>query len=193
MAGIKQPITDVLIRLRTIPITNGDGNLATPYVRVWNNQVAYLKDGKMQAWPMPAFFLEVVNNATYEILGQGLRNADLSFRVHIVHEFYDAQDGTFEQDLAVFDLRDKVIAYMTGYEARACGPLVCMSETQDYEHDNVYHYICDFVCNFTDSIGSRYDSGHPEAYTDSEPPTDLEINKTIEQGPGMTNKFIINQ
>jgi len=194
MAGVKQPIQDLLTKLKTLTVTNGDGSTVSPHVRVWNNQIAYLKDGKGVAFPMPAFFVEVVNNATYEIIGQGFRNADLSFRIHIAHEFYDAQDGTFEQDLPVFDLRDQIIANITGFEPAACGPLNCVSEQQDYEHDNIFVYVCDFVCNFTDSIASRYDSDHPQAYIDSVPPTDLQVGITKASGAGqlVSTKFNVN-
>lgn len=192
MAGIKTPLTDLLTRLRTLTVVNGDGNSVSPHVRIWNNQIAYLKDGKLSSFPMPAFFVEVVNNPTYEILGQGFRSADLSFKIHIAHEFYDAGDGTFEQDLPVFGLRDLLIANLTGHNLTACGPLNSVSETQDFEYEKVYHFIVDFVCNFTDSIGSKYDPNHPEAYIDSIPPTELEIDTTIEKGSGLTRKFIIH-
>jgi hypothetical protein len=179
MAGIKAPLTDLLMKLKTLTVTNGDSSTVNPYVRVWNNQIAYFKEGKMEAWPMPAFFVEVVNSPTYEILGQQYRSTDLSFRVHIVHEFYDAVDGTMEQDLIVFDLRDKIVANLTALKLTGCGPLESMSETQDYEHDNVYHYVVDFVCNFTDTIGSKYDANHPQAYIFKTPPTDQEADITI--------------
>jgi hypothetical protein len=135
-----------------------------------------------------------VNDATYETIGQGFRSADLSFKIHILHEFYDAQNGTFEQDLLVFDLRDKVIARLSYFEPTACGPLEALTEVQDYDHDNIYHYTIDFVCNFTDSKGSRLD---PDSiyYTQSAPPTGLELNKTIEQNGDhqmVQQKFKIN-
>ena len=194
MAGIAQPITDLLNRLRQIPVTNSDNNAAQPYVRVWNNQAAYVAEGKMEAFPMPAFFVETVNNPTYEILGQGYRSTDLSFRVHILHEFYDATDGTFEQDLKVYLLRDKLVGYLTGYNLTSCGPLEGMNETMDYEHTNIYHYIVDFVCNFIDSKGSKYDADNPNAYITKTPPTDIAVNTTVAQGGGqlVTTNFIVN-
>lgn len=178
MAGIVQPITDLLNKLRTIPVTNGDNNAAVPYVRIWNNQAAYLAEGKLEMFPLPAFLVETVNSPTYEILGMGYRSADLSFKIHILHEFYDAADGTFEQDLKVYALRDKLVAYLTGYNLTSCGPLEAMSETMDYEHTNIYHYIVDFVCNFIDSKGSRYDPDNPNAFVTKTPPTDVAFNVT---------------
>jgi hypothetical protein len=194
MAGIAAPLTGLLTKLREILVTNGDGAQVQPYVRVWNNQIAYLAEGKMEAFPLPAFFVEIVNNPTYDIIGQGYRSTDLSFRIHIVHEFYDAMDGTFEQDLAVFELRDKVTAYLTGFGLPSCGPLECMNEAQDFEHTNLYHYILDFVCNFTDSIGSRYSPSHPDAFITKTPVTNLELTSQVAHGGGqrVTKEFIID-
>lgn len=169
MAGIKDAIVDVLTKLRTLTVTNGDNTTVTPYVRVWNSQLDYDRAGQIEAFPKPALFLEIVSPATYQIIGEGYRNSDISFRVHLVHEYYNAPDGTFEQDLPVFDLRDRIIALLTRYTPAGCGPLECMQETQDTQHDNLYHYFMDFVANFTDDKGRK-------KYTLSTPPTDLEID-----------------
>lgn len=178
MAGVLQPITDLLTKLRTLTVTNGDNETVTPYVRIWNNQLAYDLEGQGNSFQKPAFFVEVLNDAVYENIGEYFRSADLSFRIHIIHEFYDAQDGTNEQDLVVFALRDKLVANLSGHRLTACGPLNPVVEVQDYEHKNLYHYIIDFVCNFTDSKGSKYDSDHPQHYIQRDPPVDLELDIT---------------
>ena len=178
MSGIKQPITDLLTLLRTIPVTNGDGNNVVPVVRIWNNQITRIKEGQLESFPMPALFVEL-SNTTFENIGQGFRSGELNFKVHIAHEFYDAQDGTFEQDLTIFDLRDKVIGYLSGISLTACSPLEATGENQDYDHDNIYHYIVDFTCNFTDSTASKEDLINPYHYINSNPPTNLIINEQI--------------
>lgn len=170
MAGIKQPLQDLLAKLTTLQVVNGDGSTVNLYTRVWNNQIRYEADGTLYNFPKPAVFIEVVSPATFEILGQGYRSSDISFRIHLTHENYN-NEGTFEQDLLIFSLRDSVIALLTGYRPTNCGPLNAMSEQQDFEHSNVYHYIIDFVTNFTDTVGSKLDSEHPDKYIDSVPPT----------------------
>lgn len=192
MAGIKASIIDVLSRLASLTVTNGDGQAVPPHVRIWNNQVQYDADGKLQPFRKPAFFVEVLNNQVYEILGQQFRSCDLTFKIHIVQEYYDAQDGTYEQDLLIYDLRDQVISNITAFEPTACGPMEAMAEVQDYEHTNIYHYVIDFVCNFTDSIGSKYDPNHPEAYINSTPPTDLELQTTTAHQTN-TTLFTVSQ
>lgn len=193
MAGIRQPIENVLTKLRELTVTNGDGSTVTPHVRIWNNNLQSMKQGESYMFPLPAMFVEVLNDQIYQTIGQEFRAADLTFRIHILHEFYDAQDGTFEQDLLVYDIRDKVIALLTYYEPTACGPLEALTEIQDYDHDNIYHYMIDFVCHFIDSKGSRLDPGS-SYYQEKQPPTDMQIGNSVENGNGqlVTQKFIIN-
>jgi hypothetical protein len=175
MAGIKQPIQDILTKLATLQVINSSGQAMSLQPRIWNNQFVWEKDGKLYDFLKPAAFLEVLNNVEYAEIGQGFQSADVGWRVHIIHEMYDAQDGTFEQDLPVFDLRDQVVALLSLYEPTACGPLVRTGEGQDYEHGNLYHYIIDFICNFTDSKGSPWDPAAGK-YISSTPPTGIEIN-----------------
>lgn len=159
MAGIKEALSDILTKLNAINVKNAEGGFGSLYARIWNNQVGYLNDGSGYSWPRPAAFVEVVSPASFEVIGSGFRSADLGIKIHIVHDFYNADD-TFEQDMVIFDLRDQVIMGLSQYCPTACGPLNCISEFQDYNHGNIYHYICEFICNLTDSRGSKYE---PEA------------------------------
>jgi hypothetical protein len=182
MAGIKQPIQDILARLAAIPVINGDNNQAPLYSNIWNNQVKDMKikeGAKTYAFPLPAAFLEILTPVKFEAMGLGLRSADLGIRIHLVHEFYNT-DGTQELDLTIFDLRDAILATDNGlsfYCPSSCGPMVCVSEEQDYDHSNVYHYILDFACNFTDSKGSAFDSTTPIVpYVDPTPEFIIPVN-----------------
>lgn len=176
MAGIRQPVEDILALLSTLDVTNQDGNAAKLYARVWNNQVKYETNGTTYNFAKPAAFLEVLNSPQFGELGQYIQGADLGWKVHLVHEFYN-QDGTMEQDLTIFDLRDSIVALLSGYEATACGPLVRTSEYQDYEHSNIYHYVIDFVCHFIDSKGSPQDAGAGKLII-KPPTTDIEMDIT---------------
>jgi hypothetical protein len=151
MAGIKQPIIDILTRIATLQVTNKSGQTMALRPRIWNNQLSLEKAGQYIDYQKPAVFLEVINNVLYDELGYGVQSADVGWRIHVIDEFYDAQDGTFEQDLQIFDLRDQLVALLSLFEPTACGPLVRTAEGQDYDHDNLYHYTIDFICNFTDS------------------------------------------
>lgn len=193
MAGIKNVIESVLAKIASQQFMNGDITLATPYVRVWNNQLEYERDGQLADFPKPAFFVEIVTPVTFEVIGQGFRSADLNIKIHIVHEYYNDGDGvTFEQDLLVFDLRDQLLVLLTYFNPTACGPLTCISEEMDSRHDNLYHYLMDFVCNFTDSKASQDDPAR-NYFIQSTPPTALEVQTTVDQGGDpIQRQFIIN-
>ena len=180
MPGIKTPLQDVLTKLATLQVVNGDGNTVNLYCRVWNNQIRYEEDGTLYSFPRPAAFVEIVSPAVFETLGQGYQSCDINFRIHLTHENYN-NEGTFEQDLLIFDLRDSVKALLTAYRPTNCGPLNVIAEQQDYEHTNVYHYVADFVCNFTDTKGSKLDADHPEAYVESIPPTTMILQMTTDE------------
>lgn len=179
MSGLKQPIQDILTKMQTLDVRNGDGNTVKLVARMWNNQLRMDQEGKMQVFAKPAGFLEVVSPATYEIIGQGFRSSDISFRVHLITDNLNTE-GYFEQDLTVFDLRDKVIGLLSGYKPTGCGELNSISEQQDYDHNNLYHYIIDFVCNFTDTKGSKLDADKPDAYVESGTPTTLILSVTAD-------------
>lgn len=184
MPGIKAPLIDILERLRTLTITNGDGESVAPHVRVWNNQLAELKDGSGLSFPLPAFFPGIYGPVVYEDLGQGARTANIVWRVHILHEFMDAEDGTYEQNLEVFDLRDRVVSLLTGFSPTGCASLYLNAEETDEDHDNVYHYILDFSSTFTDGGDDDDDGNGNKKYIYRDPPTDLEIHTTLK---GSTN------
>lgn len=177
MAAIKQPIQDVMNRLATLQVVNADLLSVPLFVRVWNNQITYEENGELYISQKPAAYVEVVNNAGFDEIGIGFQSADLVFRIHLVHEFYN-NDITFEQDLTIYDLRDAVVALMNLYQPTGCSPMFKKSEEADYRHKNVYHYIIDFITNFTDSKGSPYDPGAGK-YVDSVPPVDEQTNVTI--------------
>lgn len=192
MARIKDAIKDVLGRLSGIKVINQDGSEADMYARIYNGQIDAEGSGKLgYNYPKPATFLEVMNDQMYDSIGLGFQAADLVFRIHLVHEYYN-EDGTFEQDLEIYDLRDKVVSLLSFFKPAGCGVLERRAEQQDYAHNNIYHYVIDFACNFIDSTASKYDSDHPDAYIYSNPPTDLEINVDIEKVDyGVRKNFII--
>jgi hypothetical protein len=192
MAAILQPIQDILTKLATMQVVNGDGQTVNLHTRVWNNQLRFEHEGKLYNFPKPAAFLEVINEAQYNELGIGFQSCDVGFRVHIIHEYYNA-DGTFEQDLTIFALRDAVVALLSHYTPTACGPMVRTHETQEYDHDNIYHYVIDFVTHFIDSKGSKYDPATGK-YIDYGPPTNLNLVVTEQKdGQASQKQFRIPQ
>lgn len=173
MAGIKAVIQDVLAKLTTLQIVDGNGQKNNLYSRVWNNQIRQLKHGETYAYPHPASFLEILPGPKYLDIGVGYEEIDLELKIHLAHEYYNDVNGqTQEQNLVIFDLRDSIVTLLEDYQPVACSLLVRTYEEQDYTHDNIYHYIISFVCNFIDSKGSKDDQGK---YIIKPPATGLQI------------------
>jgi hypothetical protein len=186
MSGLRTPLEDILKVLSAIKVVNADNQNTLLYARLWNNQLRMIENGKSYEWPRPAAFVEVITPVHYEILGLGLRMADLGIKIHLIHDFYN-QDDTFDQDLVIFDLRDKILASninpanpgLSGYCLTSCGPLNCINETQDSDHDNLVHYILDFVCNFIDSKASPFDDNAGNYDDTADPNLDVEVDNDL--------------
>ena len=183
MAGIKMPISDILTQLATIQ-TTVNGSLVNLYARIWNNQLRSEHNGKLYDFQKPAAFVEVIAPVQFQEIGMNFRSADLGINIHIVHDFYNA-DGTMDENLTVFDIRDQVVRTLSQFKPSGCGLMVSVNESQDFDHDNLYHYIVGFMTNFTDSIASPYDPNNSK-YEDSTPPTNLNLNINYTNPPTST-------
>lgn len=159
MAGIKTPITDLLALIETSSIK---------YARVWNNQFQWMEEQSIEAFPMPCAFVEL--SSPKGGAGLGIITSDIVFRIHIGANELDAQDGTMEQNVNIFALRDELIALLNYKELTGCSGLQMVNEEQDYSHTNVYHYIIEFLCSFIDTSGDQT-RGQIEHF-----PTDLIID-----------------
>lgn len=170
--GIKDPILDVMHRLEAIDVTNGDGKTIKLYTRIWNNQMQLTQNGQLYDYPKPAAFVETLVPMFWEVMsgGMGVRNSEIGFNIHLIHEFYN-QDGTFEQNLPVFDLRDKVLIQLSGFQPMGCSGLMCIREEQDYDHNNLYHYIMGFIADYIEAINP--DCG---GHIIKDPPTQLDLS-----------------
>lgn len=163
--ALKDVFEDILNRVQTAT--------AIDYVRIWNNQLQLAEQQQMYSFPNLACFVEVILQKSS--LSLGVAGGDITIRFHIVHVQYDAGNGTFEQNLEVYDYRDQIIQKFMYYEPVHCSGLQLINEEPDYTHSAVYHYVVDFVCSFTDETG----------YTErdkilKDPPTDLIVTGSIE-------------
>jgi len=202
MSGIKPVLSDLLAKLATIQVINQDNFAVSLYSHIWNNQIAQIGQKGEYSWPRPAAFIEIISPATFEILGRGLRSADIGIRIHLIHDFFNSE-GTMEQDLTIFELRDQVVSAhnndtskqsgISGFMPTACTPMTCVSEDQDYDHANLYHYILDFACNFIDSKASSYDSADGRFIEATDPDLDLNVvaGGIPEAPPAEENDYLI--
>jgi len=151
MAGINQVYSSLLSRIKT------STNL--PFVHIWNNQLQQLADGDTYVFPFPNAFVEVTPPTSYDPIGRGYSTGELIVRIHIGHEEYDAGNGNYEENTNVFAYRDLIINKLNNFQPTACSSLMKISESQDFIHTNIYHYIVEFKCAFIDSRGS-YEEQH---------------------------------
>lgn len=153
---------------------------AIQFVAVWNNQFAMDEKSDMYTFPYPCAFLEVVA-IEYNELGSGVQEADVTIRIHLGHESLDAGDGTMEQNLLVFDLRDQLVenlSYFRPTNGTTSGTnLVKIRESHDYNHTNVYHMSIEFKFGWVDLTSSPH-YGPQNTQITKQPPTNLQINHT---------------
>lgn len=166
MADLKAPVLDIIAKI--------EADTSIKFARIWNNQFKYMEDQQIESFPFPCCFLEEIMPNNYDQLGLGMTISDVIFRFHIGAVEMDSGTGTIEQNTSIFDLRDEIIRTFTYYRAPACSGLQKVSETQDYTHTNVYHYIIDFKCSFVDNVGDQR-----QGQITTGPPTELEIDVTI--------------
>lgn len=137
-------------------LTDNNGN--TAYVRMWNNQADFLLAGRMELFQMPAFFIEFTTASTLGVMaGEGVQLYDpVVVRIHILHWQLDANgnfiDGGFEQNLDVFDTKDKVYKLLQKFKPSKGSPMNRSSEVQDYNHPGVYHFIQEYLTTWTDEL-----------------------------------------
>lgn len=177
MAGIKQPIQDLLTLLKSMDVTNGDGNTVKLYTRLWNNQLQRMREQQIEAFPLPAAFVEFVSYTEFENVGVKVIAGKVKFKIHILHEFLDAQDGTMGQDLVIFDLKDQINRRLYDAVLTGCSTLVRIGESSANDFDNVHEYVLEYQVHFMDSVNSPYDSGNGK-YIQTTPPTQLQLTVT---------------
>lgn len=194
MSGLKAPILAVKNQLKTLTVLNGDGQSVTPFVKVWNTQVKKEMDAKTYDFPKPAYFIEVRNDVIFEQAGIGYRSADLLFRIHIVQDWLDAGNETdMDEDLAIYDLRDQVNGVLSMFRPTGCTELQGTADIQDFNHEKVYEYVLEYICNFMDDTMSPYRPG-AGVYEPSPAPLGLELDATIDNttpGPVFQRDFSI--
>jgi hypothetical protein len=135
-------------------------NTMPQFVQMWNNQLESLKTSDterniMYSFSLPALFIEF-RNADTEQLGNGNQiYPNLVVRIHILHRLEDAGDGTMEQNLAVFDLRDAIQVALQNFRPAGASEFIRQKQEMDYNHNNVYHYIMDYGCTYIDTLTNQ--------------------------------------
>lgn len=120
-------------------------------VEIYNSQIDRVRMGKI-AINYPSLYIEIKNYNTIN-LGRKLNKMDLSIRFHIVMVELDAGDGSMDQNLTIFRLRDLINRTYVNFTPTNCSVISNEIEYQDYKHTNLYHYITYMKCHWVDYSG----------------------------------------
>lgn len=144
-------------------------------IKIWNNNVSKLLEGKDDPYQLPALFIEFPAEIEWDQLGNGVQIVDpLQIAFHLVTDFYDAVDGTKDNNLATLQMADQLRnvlqdwmpttftvspggeygAYAGTYVA-AFGVFTRSAEVQDVDHSNVYHFIQKYMTTWVDDARNR--------------------------------------
>lgn len=167
---MKQLYLDIKIKLQEVPGFN--------YIGIWNNQVEAIQnrdpsDYSANSWPLPALFIEIITEEIQQ-LGNGVQIYDpVLVKIHIVDDFYNGDN--MEENTRVFDYSKAVYQVLQKFEPNGAVAFVRTSEEQDFNHNNVYHFIQTYTTNYIEP--SREE---PVGFTEKTPPTDLDITGEYE-------------
>ncbi len=155
---MKQFFLALFIQLQTI--RNEDGSQMFKKIAMWNNQLTLLIDkngARTTLFEMPGLFI-AFNTASIQQLGNGVQLYDpLFFDIHILDWQIDAGDGTFEQNLEVFDRAEKVYQCIQKFQPGLtdtndpAGSCIRVAEEEDTNHNGVYHFIQRYKTTFVDN------------------------------------------
>lgn len=182
-SGLLDVVNSVIGKVGDIPYSWTDlqeesrsrkGNLFQ-LVRMWNDQITRSKNGSGYSFEAPACFIEL-RNMDNDLFLSGVSYSEPVFRFHIVDLELDAGNDTdMDQNLTVIGYRDAVKQAIAGFQPPQCSTLFAINEEMDYTHDDVYHYILDMKCGFTDTKGSVLDPDQTVIIF-KEAPTNGEVN-----------------
>lgn len=151
------------------------------FVQMYNGQFEDIEaeGAAIYSFPSPFVLIEFEDNIEWKQLGQGYQIADPLFvNLHLGHVLYDAQDGTMELNLEVYNLSQKLFKGMNKFEPAGAVQFIRKENTQDKRHTNLYHFIQRYATNYIDQ-----DRTEPVNGILKDPPTGLEINGSYEIAP----------
>ena len=164
------------------------------YVRIYKNQLKSWLNGEINDLALindkgdkVAIIVQFMSPMPIETLGNGWQVYNpLNIKLHILHQFFDAQDGTQDQDLIILDIAEKIYDAFQEWMPDTVtidgidypvnvGVMTRTSEEQEEEdYGNVYCFKQNYTTTFTDVLKNR-----PENGILASPNTNLEVVKII--------------
>ena len=122
------------------------------HIAVYNDQLGLVDDRNSASYDYPAVFIEMVTDIPARSVGNGVQLYEpLDIRIHIVYQQLDSQLGTLDENLDVLDFKQTVYQNLQGFEPNGASTFFRVSEVQDYQHTNIYHYIVTFRTTYLDA------------------------------------------
>lgn len=129
-------------------INNSNGKPLFKNVFVFNDQIKRMVDS-YNVYNTPCCYIQITEDNEYA-LGQKLSAMDLNITFHICALQLDAGDGTMEQNVKIFDYRDRLNKEMVLHFSPQCSALQYNKEELDYGHGNIYHYKMEYKTHYID-------------------------------------------
>ncbi len=154
------------------------------FVHKWNNQLQLImQDGgaRSEMFTFPAVFIAFKTNEIQQ-LGEGRQLFYVDFDLHILDWQLDSGDGNFEQNLTVYDLKDKIFQAIQKYQPGLAdttvpvGACIRVSEQEDNDHAGVYHFIQSYKTTYIEQLMAEPVNG-----IDSITPIPLELDITTDE------------
>lgn len=123
-------------------------------VAIYNKQVQRLLRGQSYNIFLPACYIEITEKNVMQLLDYHTAS-DLDIRFHIVMSQLDSTDGSMDQNLYVYKLRNTVKGLFSLFKLDTGGFFQWVDEDQDYNHGNVYHYVIRYRAHQVDLTAVR--------------------------------------
>jgi hypothetical protein len=161
----RQFFNDIKAQLLTL---QSGGAPVLKMISRWNNQVEllYAEDGsKNPMFLFPACFISFKASEIMQ-LAQGVQlYENLIVDLHILDWQIDAGDGTMEQDLGIYDLKEQIYSVMNKFKVNSAGDsagtFMRIAEEDDDKHYGVYHFVQRYKTSFVDNSLQEPVSGIP--------------------------------
>lgn len=147
------------------------------YCAIYNSQDIDFdeeKGARIYDFLKPALLIEIDDEQTnLDQLGAGVQIFDpCVIKFHIIDEKFDEMDGTLEQNLTVYDLKQEVFLAFDGWKPNGGSAWVRKYEKRDHNHTNIYKFIQEWVSTYIDQ-------SNKQPSMQKAPPTALETDITI--------------
>ncbi len=130
-------------------VENANGETVFRHIDLWNQNVEFIEQ---ETFDFPAVFIEFMP-IQWKTLGQGVQQAELTVRLHIVTRWVaptDMRSIAFNDAVAYLDIPNFVFKQMQNAVILDCNGFVRKSSTINHNHSEIIDSMEDYVTLITD-------------------------------------------